>query len=59
MNIYWVVRSLYTRNRVWGDGRCEALWFALRGKAFPHNWDEQADNEWEYFDTGEWMDKNE
>ena len=26
----------YALNRSWGDGRCEALFHAMRGKAFPY-----------------------
>ena len=26
----------YALNRSWGDGRCEALFNAMRGKAFPY-----------------------
>ena len=26
----------YALNRSWGDGRCEALFHAMRGKSFPY-----------------------
>ena len=30
----YIVRKAYRENRMWGDGRLVALWYALRGKSF-------------------------